>query len=389
MTAPPTVLRFGRGVRAVHWAVAALVVVLVLTAAALYYGPLSLVIGHRHAVELVHVYAGLALPVPFLLGLLSRAFRADLGRLNRFTPADWRWLRSRTRRDGTIRVGKFNAGQKLNAAPAGGFLVVLLGTGVLMYFTGLVQLSQRTGATFMHDWFALGLGLLVLGHVWFALKDRHALSGMRTGRVPTTWARAEHAAWAAELADDPGDPPAATMRDVDTGAAAQAQLRTIGWLHSVFEDRGIDYWLFGGWAVDFHAGRITRDHADVDMAVWAADLDRIGTLLEAAGWARASAPDDDGCTAYERAGTRLELAFLARDDAGVVHTPLEEGRGDWPAGSFGDETGQVDGVTAHVVGLTSLVEDKSGPRLDPAAAAKDQADVTVLGSVRPPAERHP
>jgi hypothetical protein len=27
------------------------------------------------------------------------------------------------------------------------------------------------------------------------------------------------------------------------------------------------YWLFGGWAVDFHAGRVTRDHADIDLAV--------------------------------------------------------------------------------------------------------------------------
>jgi formate dehydrogenase subunit gamma len=210
MTAPPatpptTVLRFSRGVRAVHWTVAALVVVLILTAAVLYNGSLSLAVGHRHAVELVHVYAGLGLPVPFALGLLFRAFRTDLGRLNRFIPGDWRWLRSRTRRDGTIQVGKFNAGQKLNAALTAGSLVVLLGTGVLMYFTGLVRLPLRTGATFVHDWFALGLGLLVLGHIYFALKDRNALRGMRTGRVPTRWALAEHAAWAAEVTGDDGD----------------------------------------------------------------------------------------------------------------------------------------------------------------------------------------
>jgi formate dehydrogenase subunit gamma len=214
MTAPPappsaqTVLRFSRGVRAVHWTVATLVVVLILTAAVLYNGSLSVLLGHRHAVELVHVYAGLLLPVPFLLGLLSRAFRADLGRLNRFVPADWRWLRSRTRRDGTIRVGKFNAGQKLNAALTAGSLVVLLGTGVLMYFTGLVRLPLRTGATFAHDWFALGLGLLVLGHVYFALKDRQALRGMRTGRVATSWATTEHAAWEEELTGGTDDGPA-------------------------------------------------------------------------------------------------------------------------------------------------------------------------------------
>ena len=65
-----------------------------LTAFVLYYGPVSLAVGHRHAVELVHVWAGYALPVPMLLGLASAAYRSDLGRLNRFSTEDWRWLRS-------------------------------------------------------------------------------------------------------------------------------------------------------------------------------------------------------------------------------------------------------------------------------------------------------
>jgi formate dehydrogenase subunit gamma len=201
-----TLLRFGRTERVVHWTLAALMTVSILTAAVLYNGSLSLLVGHRHAVELVHVYAGFALPAPILAGLVSRAFRADLGRLNRFADSDWRWLRSRTRRNGTIRVGKFNAGQKLNAALTAGSILVLLGTGVLMYFPSLVRLSWRTGATFAHDWFALALGLLVLGHVYFALKDREARRGMRTGRVSRGWARAEHAEWADDVTHAPDGP---------------------------------------------------------------------------------------------------------------------------------------------------------------------------------------
>jgi hypothetical protein len=164
-------------------------------------------------------------------------------------------------------------------------------------------------------------------------------------------------------------------------AAAEAQLRTIGWLHSLFAEQDIDYWLFGGWAVDFHAGRVTRPHADVDLAVWAADLGRIRTLLEADGWAHAPEPGEDGYTGYERGGTRLELAFLARDEAGAISTPLADGQGAWPVGSFGDDQAQVDGVVARVVGLASLVEDKSGPRGDPAVAAKDRGDVALLRSL--------
>ena len=166
-----------------------------LTAFVLYYGPVSLAVGHRHTVELVHVWAGYALAAPLLLGLLSSAYRADLGVLNRFTREDWRWLRSKNRRDGSFEVGKFNAGQKLNAALTAGSIVVLVGTGTLMFWTGLVRLAWRTGATFVHDWFALGLGLLVLGHIWFAISDPEAREGMRTGRVRRSWAQKEHPAW--------------------------------------------------------------------------------------------------------------------------------------------------------------------------------------------------
>jgi formate dehydrogenase subunit gamma len=196
--------RFARSVRAVHRATAVLMLCCIVTAAVLYNHSLAVLVGHRRLVELVHVYCGLALPAPLLLGLASAAYRADLRRLNRFTRADRRWLRSRTRRDGTIRVGKFNAGQKLNAALSAGAILVLFGTGLVMYFTGLASLAWRTGATFVHDWFALGVGLLVVGHIGYALGDAEARFGMRHGHVSRSWARTEHAAWAEEFERPPG-----------------------------------------------------------------------------------------------------------------------------------------------------------------------------------------
>jgi hypothetical protein len=166
-----------------------------------------------------------------------------------------------------------------------------------------------------------------------------------------------------------------------TGSRAAAQLEIIGWLHRSLAERGIEYWLFGGWAVDFHAGRVTRDHADVDLAVWRSDLDQVRALLEAHGWAHVPEPGEDGYTGYERGDVRVELAFLACDDDGSVYTPLTDGRGSWPDGSFGDALAEVDGVPARVVSLASLIQDKSGPRHDPAATAKDRADVALLTSL--------
>jgi formate dehydrogenase subunit gamma len=195
-------LRFSLPVRWVHWATGILLTVCILTAAILYNGSISVLVGNRYIVEQIHVWCGFALPVPLLLGLLSRSYRGDLGRLNRFTSHDWKWLRTRSRRSGEIPVGKFNAGQKLNAAISTGAIGVLLGTGVVMYFTHLTRLSWRSGATFLHDWFALGLGLLVVGHVIYALRDPDALRSMRTGRVPLRWARRQHGEWAQEMVEE-------------------------------------------------------------------------------------------------------------------------------------------------------------------------------------------
>jgi Aminoglycoside-2''-adenylyltransferase len=166
-----------------------------------------------------------------------------------------------------------------------------------------------------------------------------------------------------------------------TGRTAGAQLETIRWLHTALGEAGMDYWLFGGWAVDFHAGRVTRTHGDVDLAVWQSDLDRVSGLLEANGWAHAPEPGEQGYTGYELGDVRVELAVLAQNDTGTIYTPLGDGQGDWPVGSFGDDIAEVNGVHARVVSLVSLIEDKSGVRDDPAATAKDRADVALLTSL--------
>jgi formate dehydrogenase subunit gamma len=187
--------RFTPTERWVHRATGLLMGTCLVTAFVLYYGPVSLAVGHRHTVELIHVWAGYSLVAPLLLGLLSSAYRADLRVLNRFTREDWRWLRSKNRRDGSFEVGKFNAGQKLNASLTAGSIIVLLGTGTLMFWTGLVRLAWRTGATFVHDWFAIGVWLAVIGHIVFALRDPDAMRGMAKGTVPARWARHAHPRW--------------------------------------------------------------------------------------------------------------------------------------------------------------------------------------------------
>ncbi|MFF8728456.1 cytochrome b/b6 domain-containing protein [Streptomyces sp. NPDC015171] len=198
--APPgaRVHRFTRAERWVHRGTAVLMGVCVVTAAVLYIPQLAIMVGRRALVVRVHECAGLALPVPVLLGLASRAFRSDLRFLNRFGPHDRTWLRAALRRDrrrASRPAGKFNAGQKVYAAWIAGATLVMLGTGLMMWFTHLTPLMWRTSATFVHDWLALTIGVVLAGHIGMALGDPEARRGLRTGSVSREWARTEHPLW--------------------------------------------------------------------------------------------------------------------------------------------------------------------------------------------------
>ncbi|MPY61258.1 cytochrome b/b6 domain-containing protein [Streptomyces spongiae] len=190
------VRRFSRAERWVHRITAALMGVCVVTAACLYIPQLAELVGRRALVVTVHEWSGLLLPLPVLAGLASRAFRADMTHLNRWGPHDGVWLRKALRRvPGARPAAKFNAGQKLYAAWITGATLVMLGTGLMMWFTHLTPLVWRTSATFVHDWLALTIGIVLAGHIGMALGDPEARKGLRTGSVSREWAEREHPLW--------------------------------------------------------------------------------------------------------------------------------------------------------------------------------------------------
>jgi formate dehydrogenase subunit gamma len=197
--------RFDRTERLVHWCNATLFFVLLFTGFSLYAGPLQTLVGRRVLMKTIHVYAGLALPLPVLIGIALRSgrrLRADLGTLNRWDRRDRVWW-SRRRR-ATARLGKFNPGQKLNAAFIGAAIPVMLGTGIIMRWFEPFPLEWRTGATFVHDWFAIGVLLSVIGHVAFAFADREALRSITRGWVSAGWARANRPRWYDEVQAESG-----------------------------------------------------------------------------------------------------------------------------------------------------------------------------------------
>jgi Aminoglycoside-2''-adenylyltransferase len=116
------------------------------------------------------------------------------------------------------------------------------------------------------------------------------------------------------------------------------QLAALSHLHQRFEAEGVEYWLFGGWAVDFHAGALTRLHGDLDLAIWFRDFPRVRQLLSHDGCAQEEGAEEGSAT-FARGAVSLELAFLQRDDDdSEPYTPLRDAqRATWAGGAFGQD----------------------------------------------------
>ncbi len=89
-------------------------------------------------------------------------------------------------------AGKFNAGQKIYAGWIAGAVLVMMATGLLMWFTGVLPTISRTSAIFVHDVLAWGIAAVLIGHMRRAYGDPEARLGMRTGFVGRDWARTWH-----------------------------------------------------------------------------------------------------------------------------------------------------------------------------------------------------
>jgi formate dehydrogenase subunit gamma len=191
------VRRFSRTERALHWIHASAFFVLLGSGLVLYLPALASYVGRRPLVKEVH----LATAVTWAVALVAvvavgdrRGLRRTLRELDRFDEDDRRWLRG-----GRTPQGRFNAGQKLNAALTASFALLFAVSGLLLWL-GERDTQFRWGSTIvLHDVLTLvSLGLLC-GHLYLAVihpSTRHALRGMTLGSVRDDWAREHHPKWA-------------------------------------------------------------------------------------------------------------------------------------------------------------------------------------------------
>ena len=197
--------RFSTQERVLHWFVTATFFSLLLSGLGLYSrlftGYFNLFGGGQNAI-MVHKVAG----VLFFLSSLA-LFLHNRSRVTDFNEDDREWFRQRggylSTEEVHLKVGKFNAGQKMFAVFIGAATAVLGVTGLFIWMPTLfprwiVQLSLM-----LHGLMFVGSIMFVVVHVYLAtIGNPGTLEAMLWGKVSRTWAKHHHPKWYKEVTEE-------------------------------------------------------------------------------------------------------------------------------------------------------------------------------------------
>jgi formate dehydrogenase subunit gamma len=190
------VRRFSATERALHWVHALAFYVLLGSGLALYVPSLAEAVGTRPLVKAVHVDAAIAWVLALALVVLAGdrdGLRRTARELDLFDDDDLLWLRGVP-----APQGRFNAGQKVNAALTAAFAVLFAGSGFLLWLGERDVRFRFAGTIVLHDglmWVSLAL---LVGHLYLAVlhpATRHSLRGITEGSVDAEWAARHHRKW--------------------------------------------------------------------------------------------------------------------------------------------------------------------------------------------------
>ncbi len=197
--------RFSTKERVLHWFVTLAFFSLLLSGLGLYSrlftGYFNLFGGGNNAI-FIHKFAGIMFFISSLM-----LFLHNRTKVTEFNDDDREWIRQGggylTQEDTHLKVGKFNAGQKMFAVFIGLATITLGVTGIFIWFPlsfprWIVQISLM-----LHGLMFVGSIMFVVVHVYLAtIGNPGTLEAMLWGRVTRAWAKHHHPKWYKEVSGE-------------------------------------------------------------------------------------------------------------------------------------------------------------------------------------------
>ena len=194
--------RFSTKERVLHWFVTLTFFSLLLSGLGLYSrlftGYFNL-FGNGHNAITVHKLAGIL----FFFSSLA-LFLHNRSRVTDFSEDDREWFRQGggylTQEDIQLKVGKFNAGQKMFAVFIGVSTAILGVTGLFIWLPTFFPRWIVQFSLMMHGLLFVGSIMFVVVHVYLAtIGNPGTLEAMLWGKVSRSWAKHHHPKWYKEV----------------------------------------------------------------------------------------------------------------------------------------------------------------------------------------------
>lgn len=201
---PVEVDRYTVGARINHWITAVSLVLLALSGLSLFHPSLfflTALFGGGEWTRAIHPWIGAVLFFSFL-GMFLRFWKANLWKRE-----DGTWMAKLRdviagHEENLPELGKYNAGQKVVFWSMSVLIVILIGSGIVIwerYFGNFFSLTQQRVAVLVHAAAAVTIICVWIVHVYAAIWVKGTFGAMTRGQVTGGWAWRHHRKWLREL----------------------------------------------------------------------------------------------------------------------------------------------------------------------------------------------
>ncbi|MFB7158852.1 nucleotidyltransferase domain-containing protein [Lysinibacillus sp. NPDC056232] len=142
-------------------------------------------------------------------------------------------------------------------------------------------------------------------------------------------------------------------------AHTESQLKVLSDISEISKILDIEFWLRGGWAIDFLLGKITRPHDDIDVETWVQNRERFEIALAEAGYEQIPVRKQfcNRQSDFHKNNVEVTIGFITHSDNGsLIMNGLPEWI--WRADSLLPQSFMLRGISANVLNPKQLLKEK-------------------------------
>ncbi len=139
----------------------------------------------------------------------------------------------------------------------------------------------------------------------------------------------------------------------------KSQLKILTEISFIFKGIDTDFWLRGGWAIDFLLGEITRLHSDIDIVTWISNRKQLENTLIEAGYEQIPVPEEFCNRQSDFRKDNIDITFIYityNTDGSLMMNGLPEWV--WRQDSLLPQYYYLHGISVKVLHPRQLLEEK-------------------------------